>query len=49
MKLVKPSFSYFRKDGLETVLEYRWIGAVHEVIPPSGGTIYSDIAICHKK
>lgn len=30
-------------------MQYRWCGAVHEVIPPSGRVIYSDIAISHKK
>ncbi len=45
----KPSFSYFRERWIRNSERYRWIGAVHEVIPPNGRTIYSDIAICHKK
>ena len=45
----KPSFSYFRERWIKNDARYRWIGAVHEVIPPNGSVIYSDIAICHKK
>ena len=45
----KPSFSYFRERWIRNSERYRWIGAVHEVIPPNGRTIYSDIAICHNK
>lgn len=45
----KPSFSYFRERWIRNCTRYRWIGAVHEVIPPNGKIIYSDIAICHKK
>ena len=45
----KPSFSYFRERWIRNCAEYRWIGAVHEVIPPKGRIIYSDVAICHKK
>lgn len=45
----KPSFSYFRERWIRNCTQYRWIGAVHEVIPPNGRIIYSDIAICHKK
>ncbi len=45
----KPSFSYFRERWIRNSGEYRWIGAVHEVIPPKGKILYSDIAISHKK
>ncbi len=45
----KPAFSYFRERWIRNCTRYRWIGAVHEVIPPSGKIIYSDIAISHKK
>ena len=45
----KPSFSYFRERWIKNCPEYRWTGVVHEVIPPKGKVIYSDIAICHKK
>ena len=44
-----PSFSYFRERWIRNCSKYRWIGAVHEVIPPNGKVLYSDIAICHKK
>ncbi|NBJ95152.1 tetratricopeptide repeat-containing glycosyltransferase family 2 protein [Parablautia muri] len=45
----KPSFSYFRERWIKNCPKYQWIGAVHEVIPPSGNVIYSDIAVSHKK
>lgn len=45
----KPSFSYFRERWIRNCSKYRWIGAVHEVIPPIGKVIYSDIAFSHKK
>lgn len=45
----KPSFSYFRERWIRNDPRYRWIGAVHEVIPPNGRLVYSDIAVCHKK
>lgn len=45
----KPSFSYFRERWIRNNAEYKWIGAVHEVIPPKGKLLYSDIAISHKK
>lgn len=44
-----PSFSYFRERWIKNSPQYRWVGAVHEVIPPNGSVIYSDIAISHKK
>lgn len=44
-----PSFSYFRERWIRNCSMYRWVGAVHEVIPPNGRILYSDIAICHKK
>ncbi|MCI8447657.1 MAG: glycosyltransferase family 2 protein [Eubacterium sp.] len=45
----KPSFSYFRERWIRNCSKYRWVGAVHEVIPPSGSVLYSDLAVCHKK
>lgn len=45
----KPSFSYFRERWIRNCSKYRWVGAVHEVIPPSGSIVYSDIAVSHKK
>ncbi len=44
-----PVFSYFRERWIKNAPQYRWIGEVHEVIPPIGNIIYSDIAISHKK
>lgn len=44
-----PSFSYFRERWIRNSSRYRWVGAVHEVIPPNGKILYSDIAICHRK
>lgn len=44
-----PSFSYFRERWIRNSPEYRWAGAVHEVIPPRGKVVYSDLAISHKK
>ncbi len=45
----RPSFSYFRERWIRNSSLYRWVGAVHEVIPLSGSIVYSDIAISHKK
>lgn len=45
----RPSFSYFRERWIRNCAQYRWIGAVHEVIPPGGSIVYSDIAVSHKK
>ena len=45
----RPSFSYFRERWIRNDEEYRFVGAVHEVIPPKGKLLYSDIAISHKK
>ena len=45
----RPSFTYYRERWIRNSSEYRWIGAVHEVIPPQGKVLYSDIAISHKK
>ena len=45
----KPSFSYFRERWIRNCARYRWCGEVHEVIPPKGRVIYSDIAISHRK
>ncbi len=44
-----PSFSYFRERWIRNCAQYRWSGAVHEVIPPNGKILYSDIAISHRK
>lgn len=44
-----PSFTYYRERWIRNCAGYRWAGAVHEVIPPSGRVVYSDIAVSHKK
>ena len=44
-----PSFSYYRERWIRNSPRYRWVGAVHEVIPPEGRIFYSDISVCHKK
>lgn len=44
-----PSFSYYRERWIRNNAGYRWVGAVHEVIPPKGSILYSDIAISHRK
>lgn len=44
-----PLFSYFRERWIKNNRQYLWIGEVHEVIPPCGNILYSDIAISHKK
>lgn len=44
-----PVFSYFRERWIKNSPKHHWIGEVHEVIPPIGNVIYSDIAISHKK
>lgn len=41
--------SYYRERIIKNFKDYKWIGRVHEVIPPVGNVIYSDIAITHKK
>ncbi|MCI8609939.1 MAG: glycosyltransferase family 2 protein [Firmicutes bacterium] len=45
----RPSFSYFRERWIRNSPQYRWVGEVHEVIPPEGKVMYSDIAISHRK
>lgn len=44
-----PAFSYYRERWIKNVPEYRWVGAVHEVISPAGTLLYSDIAVSHRK
>ena len=45
----KPTFSYYRERLLRNHAGYRWEGAVHEVISPTGTLLYSDIAVTHQK
>ena len=44
-----PTFSYYRERIFKRSKKYRWIGAIHEVKPPSRNVIYSDVAVSHKK
>lgn len=44
-----PTLSYYRERLIKNFKNYKWIGRIHEVIPPNGNIIYSDIAITHKK
>lgn len=44
-----PTLSYYRERLLKTALHPQWQGAVHEVIPPMGRILYSDVAITHQK
>ncbi len=44
-----PTLSYFRERIVKTSNKYEWLGAVHEVIAPSGEIVYEDIAVSHKK
>lgn len=43
------NFSYYRERILKRENNYKWIGAIHEVIEPSGKCEYLDIAVNHKK
>lgn len=44
-----PTLSYYRERLMSRKKNYQWISPIHEVIPPSGNILYSDIAIAHKK
>lgn len=44
-----PTLSYYRERLMSRKKNYQWISPIHEVIPPSGNIIYSNIAIAHKK
>lgn len=44
-----PTFSYYRERILKNSPDYRFTGAVHEVVPPVGAVLYSDVAVSHKK
>lgn len=43
------NFSYYRERILKRSKGYTWISPIHEVIAISGNTLYTDIAITHKK
>ena len=41
--------SYYRERLLKRKTDLKWLGAVHEAIPPKGNVAYSNIAISHRK
>ncbi len=43
------TFSYERERLLRRSKGFRWQGAVHEVITPSGVILHGDAAVCHRK
>lgn len=45
----KPTYSFFRERLFKRSNNFKWVGEIHEVIPPSGNIFHSDIAISHKK
>ena len=46
---IGDNFSFYRERILKREKHFQWVGAVHEVIPPSGKIEYKDIIIEHKK
>lgn len=44
-----PTFWYYRERIFKTACHFQWIGEIHEVIPQSGNTQYTDIRVLHKK
>lgn len=45
----RPTLVYYRERVVKKSKNYKFVGAVHEVIIPSGKTVYCDIEIHHKK
>ena len=45
----KPALSYYRERIVRNSPDYRWAGAVHEAITPSGVVVYGDAAVTHRK
>lgn len=45
----QPTLTYERERLVRNRCGYRWVGAIHEVIPPSGIIQHADIAVCHRK
>lgn len=45
----KPAFVYERERILRRSLDFKWCGAVHEVITPKGKIVHSPACIYHKK
>lgn len=44
-----PTFSYYRERLVRNLHRPLWEGAVHEVIPPFGRVVYSEVAVTHRK
>lgn len=45
----KPTFTYYRERIVRNSPNFRWEGAVHECIPPSGNIVYGKAAVTHQK
>ncbi len=44
-----PTVLYDRERLLRREKQFRWLGAVHEAIPPSGKIVHSSAAVTHRK
>jgi len=45
----RVTFSYYRERLIKNRAGMRWIGAVHEVVPPVGKVLYGEFAVTHRK
>lgn len=45
----RPTLSYYRERIVKTSMGFRWVGAIHEVIPQRGTAEYREIRIQHRK
>ena len=45
----RPTFSYYRERLIRNLHKPVWVGAVHEVVPPFGNILYTEIAVTHRK
>ncbi len=45
----RPVFSYYRERLLRREAGFRWIGAIHEAIVPTGNIVYETAAVTHAK
>lgn len=43
-----PTFGYYRERLVRTG-KFHWEGRVHEIIPPAGNLLFSNIAVTHRK
>lgn len=44
-----PLLSYYRERIVRNSPRFRWVGAIHECIPPAGEVAYSEGAVTHRK